>query len=501
MTTPVLMSWSGGKDSSLALEELQADDRYEVVGLLTSVSEQYQRISHHGVREQLLDMQAEAIGLLLDKLMIPAGPCTNEQYERLMEDKLAGYTKRGVMTCAFGDIFLEDLRTYRERNLARARMSGLFPLWKRDPRELAKTFIARGYRAHLSCVEGDVGKRFAGRAFDASLLNDLPAGVDPCGENGEFHSFVCDGPIFRWPVPVKVGEVVTRDGRYYADLVTAGQQARGGGEMPPIGLVRGGSGFTLVELLVVIGIIAMLMAMLLPALNRARQQAQSSVCANNVRQLVMSCFNYANDYDGYWPPAHYNMWTKNLHRWHGERNAMNEPFDFSRSILKRYLQVEQIKKCPVFEPTMSGGFEEAAGGYGYNAAFIGSSTGLQEYWGVPMSVLEWERRVDNVPAKISQIRRASEKLVFADAAMGQKVGGAFSLIEYSFIEAPLNEWGASSPSLHFRHNGRANVGFADGHVSSEAFEWTYPTNIYKADNQALMLGFFGPRDNTLFQRD
>ena len=221
MKLPVLMSWSGGKDSAVALHELLKADEYEVVALLTSVSAEYRRISHHGVREELLGEQADAIGVPLDKVYLPSGsqqPCTNEVYEQIMGDVMKKYKTRGVDTVAFGDLFLEDLRAYREKTLAKADMRGIFPLWKRDTAKLAVEVIARGFRSYLSCVEGKVGPGFAGRAYDHDLLAALPAGIDPCGEYGEFHTFVYDGPIFTRPVAVRVGEIVTRDGRYYADL-------------------------------------------------------------------------------------------------------------------------------------------------------------------------------------------------------------------------------------------------------------------------------------------
>jgi uncharacterized protein (TIGR00290 family) len=237
MPEKVVLSWSGGKDSAMALHALLRDDRYEVIGLLTSVAEEYKRISHHGVREELLDMQAESIGLPLDKLYLPSDggvPCTNEHYEKLMREVLQPYCDSGVMLVAHGDIFLEDLRAYREKNLARLGMRGVFPLWKRDTAQLIQTFIRSGFKAYLSCVEGKLGAAFAGRAIDADLITDLPDGIDPCGEYGEFHSFVYDGPIFREPVNVVVGEVVCRDTRYFADLLPAGSSCTQVA-IPPVG--------------------------------------------------------------------------------------------------------------------------------------------------------------------------------------------------------------------------------------------------------------------------
>ena len=238
--TPVVMSWSGGKDSALALLELLGDPQYEVVALMTSVSEEFRRVSHHGVRQELLEAQAEAIGLPLTKIYLPSGnstPCTNEIYEEIMARVMDQFRAQGVFTVGFGDLFLEDLRAWREANLAKAGMRGVFPIWKRDTRQLARQVIAMGFKAILSCVEGKVGTGFAGRPYDDRLLDDLPEGIDPCGEYGEFHSFVYDGPCFRQPLAVTVGETVTRDGRHYADLLLAGsaeEAACVAGEMPPV---------------------------------------------------------------------------------------------------------------------------------------------------------------------------------------------------------------------------------------------------------------------------
>lgn len=238
--TSIVMSWSGGKDSALALHELMRDERYEVVELMTSVSEEYRRISHHGVREELLDAQAEAIGLPLTKIYLPTGtttPCTNEVYEQIMGGVMDKFKARGVWAVGFGDLFLQDLRAWREKNLAKAGMSGVFPIWKRDTRQLSRQLIAMGFKAFLSCVEGKVGEGFVGRPYDEALLRDLPANVDPCGEYGEFHTFVYDGPCFIKPVAVNVGKIVMRDGRYYADLLPSDAAAPmpcAAGQIPPV---------------------------------------------------------------------------------------------------------------------------------------------------------------------------------------------------------------------------------------------------------------------------
>jgi uncharacterized protein (TIGR00290 family) len=228
MRTPVVMSWSGGKDSVMALHELLGADDYEVIELMATVSEEYRRVSHHGVREELLDAQAAAIGIPLHKVYLPSGEgggCSNEVYEAIMNRVMDGYKTRAVNAVAFGDLFLEDLRAWREANLAKAGMRGLFPIWKRNTTEVAHEVIRLGYKAYVSCVEAHVGPGFVGRLYDEKFLNELPSTIDPCGENGEFHSFVFDGPTFRTPVAVEVGELVTRDGRFYADLLPEFQRS------------------------------------------------------------------------------------------------------------------------------------------------------------------------------------------------------------------------------------------------------------------------------------
>ena len=220
--TPTVLSWSGGKDSALALHALARDPSWRVVRLLTSVSDEFRRVSHHGIREELLDLQAAAIGLPLDKLRLPShgGPCTNAVYEELVGQHLSQYVAGGVSHVAHGDLFLADLRAYREKNLARLGMQGVFPLWGRDTRELVLEFIALNFKAILCCVDGRrLDGSFVGRPIDEDLLRDLPPDVDPCGENGEYHSFVYDGPIFQHPLEITTGEVVCRDGRYYIDAL------------------------------------------------------------------------------------------------------------------------------------------------------------------------------------------------------------------------------------------------------------------------------------------
>ena len=216
----VLMSWSGGKDSALALQEILAGGRYEVAALLTTVTKDYDRISMHGVRRSLLKQQAESLGLHLEEVFITKNASTGE-YESSMRDVLTKYKESGVDSVVHGDIFLEDVRNYREDKLAQIDMHCIFPIWKADTRELLARFFRAGFKAITTCVDTKVlDKSFVGRELDEAFLSDLPAGVDPCGENGEFHSFVYDGPIFRRRIEFTIGEKVLRENRFaFCDLV------------------------------------------------------------------------------------------------------------------------------------------------------------------------------------------------------------------------------------------------------------------------------------------
>ncbi len=215
---PVVLSWSSGKDSAFALLRLRSDPSVRVVALLTTVSDAYGRVSMHGVRETLLDRQAEATGLPIVKVRIPS-PCPNAVYERAMGSALAGFRARGVRRVAFGDLYLADIRRYRESYLRAVGLEALFPLWGRPTDALAREMIAAGLRARLVCVDPRrLDRSFAGREFSPELLRDLPPGADPCGENGEFHTFVHAGPMFLRAIPVRSGPVVEREGFVFADL-------------------------------------------------------------------------------------------------------------------------------------------------------------------------------------------------------------------------------------------------------------------------------------------
>jgi uncharacterized protein (TIGR00290 family) len=214
---PLALSWSGGKDSALALWTLR-HRLLEPEALMTTVTETYERISMHGVRRELLARQAEELGIPLVEVVIPPG-CVNEVYEGRMAEAFAAAPLSAVEAVAFGDLFLEDVRAYREGRLAAAGKRGLFPLWGHDTADLGREFIDAGFEATLVCVDPRLlHASFAGRPYDERLLSELPPSVDPCGENGEFHTFVSAGPIFAAPIACERGEIVERDGFVFCDL-------------------------------------------------------------------------------------------------------------------------------------------------------------------------------------------------------------------------------------------------------------------------------------------
>jgi uncharacterized protein (TIGR00290 family) len=216
----VVLSWSGGKDSSMAAYHLLASQKYEIAALLTTITEDYDRISMHGVRRELLEQQADSLDIPLYKVMIPKD-CSNEIYESRMRLAMDHFKAQGIGKVAFGDLFLEDLKRYRDERLAQAGMSGVYPLWMRDTDELVRTFIGLGFKAILACVDTNaIDASFAGREIDHALLCDLPQSTDPCGENGEYHSFVYAGPIFKKTIACVAGERVMRTPRFnFCDIV------------------------------------------------------------------------------------------------------------------------------------------------------------------------------------------------------------------------------------------------------------------------------------------
>lgn len=221
MSSPTLLSWSSGKDSAWALHVLRRRADVRVVGLLTTVNESRGRVATHAVRTELLRLQAEAAGLPLRVVGLPA-PCDNEQYEAAMSRAVSEARAEGVERVAFGDLFLKDVRDYREATLAGTGVAPLFPLWGLPTGELAREMVEGGLRAFVTCVDSrQMPAEFAGRVYDRAFLEDLPPGADPCGERGEFHTFAFAGPMFSRPLAVEPGEVTEREGFVYADLLPA----------------------------------------------------------------------------------------------------------------------------------------------------------------------------------------------------------------------------------------------------------------------------------------
>jgi uncharacterized protein (TIGR00290 family) len=217
----VALSWSSGKDSAWTLHLLRQDPLIELVALITTINQAFDRVAMHAVRRELVERQAESAGLPLWTVPLP-WPCSNQDYEARMRELCAHAVQEQVQAIAFGDLFLTDIRAYRERQLAGTGLDALFPLWHIPTRALAMDMIAQGLRAKITCVDPKLlSPEFAGREFDAAFVSDLPPAVDPCGENGEFHSFVYDGPMFRTPIPIRTGEILEREGFVFSDLLAS----------------------------------------------------------------------------------------------------------------------------------------------------------------------------------------------------------------------------------------------------------------------------------------
>jgi uncharacterized protein (TIGR00290 family) len=211
--------WSSGKDSALVLHRNFKQPEYEIVSLVTTVTEGAGRVTMHGVREELLDRQADLIGLPLQKVPLPF-PCPNALYEQKMAETLSGWKAQGVTHALFGDLFLEDIRRYREDRLRKLGITPVFPLWRQKTAGLAEEMLEQGFEAILTCVDTKkIAPTFAGRRFDRQLLKELPQTVDPCGENGEFHTFLFNAPFFREPIGIEIGECVLRQGFTFADIL------------------------------------------------------------------------------------------------------------------------------------------------------------------------------------------------------------------------------------------------------------------------------------------
>lgn len=219
MKRPILMSWSGGKDSCLALQKLLRQEEWQVVALISTITQGYERVSMHGVRRELIQEQARSLGISLTEARIPPN-ATNESYQAAWQATVKPWLEQGVRHIAFGDLFLEDIRRYRENLLAGWGMEAVFPLWGCNTALLSRQFLQDGFRAVVVCVDPrQISGEFCGREYDDRFLQDLPVNADPCGERGEFHTFVYQGPIFRWPIVMRRGATILREGFYFCDLL------------------------------------------------------------------------------------------------------------------------------------------------------------------------------------------------------------------------------------------------------------------------------------------
>lgn len=219
MTRKILLSWSSGKDSAWTLHVLQQQPDADIIGLLTTLNEEADRVAMHAVRHEILRAQAESVGIPLWPVMLPS-PCSNEEYEKRMSAAMRRAEEEGITHVAFGDLFLEDVRDYRISNFEGSRLEPIFPIWQEPTHELARQMVDSGFEARVTCVDPkQLDGAFVGRKFDHEFLDELPEGVDPCGENGEFHTCVLDGPMYREPVIATAGDIIERDGFFFADLV------------------------------------------------------------------------------------------------------------------------------------------------------------------------------------------------------------------------------------------------------------------------------------------
>ena len=218
----VVVSWSSGKDCAFALHQVKTEGQFEVVGLLTTLNQENDRVAMHGVRKELLEMQMDALGLPAEMVMLPM-PCDNETYRQLIGDTVETLRGRGVQQVVFGDLFLEDIRQYREEQMQGSGLAPLFPLWLRDTGQLSREMVESGLRAVVTCVDQRaLSADYVGRQYDHAFLDELPSGVDPCGENGEFHTLVTDGPMFSAAISIQIGEKVTRGDFIFADVLPVG---------------------------------------------------------------------------------------------------------------------------------------------------------------------------------------------------------------------------------------------------------------------------------------